>query len=424
MNVFQGVSVFSGLVFLFFTCSGCTHYPSAGSEVNKSSLTVSSSSSPESPTTIAEYTSQEESLHSGRSGDPDLGYLKSLISRASIHDCVEFAHSLHTVRGKGMLRTDFPVVTNDAVRDYIKYFQTDIDFMTKALERATTYSPMMQGILKEEHLPEDLVFLALIESGFNPCAYSRAGACGPWQFMPETARRYGLKINLWVDERRDPEKSTRAAARYLKDLYAMFGDWHLAVAAYNAGEQRVATAIKKNKIADFWALRKGRDLAPETRDFVPKLVAAILIGKHPEEYGFSPPLVQKRVALTSFTIPQPTELKFIAEMAGIPLESLKQSNPELRKWCTPPNKKGYEVKIPASNRDLFAQNLSRNREKFLSYRTFHEHRIKPGETLYNIARRYNTKVAHIQEINRIRNPRLIHPGKIIIIPIPPIVSSS
>ena len=283
---------------------------------------------------------------------------------------------------------------------------------------------MMKSIFRENGLPEDLVFLALIESGFNPYAYSRARACGPWQFMKATGKNYGLKVDLWVDERRDPEKSTRAAAKYLKDLYKRFGDWYLAVTAYNAGEQKVANAIKRYQTTDFWLLQKKSYLKLESRNFVPKLLAAIVIGKHPEEYGFANISAQEPTALTSFIIPYPTELKFIAKMAGISLKTLKQYNPELHKWCTPPNKSGYPIKIPASNKEIFARNFSLNKEKFLTARTFHKHRIKPGETLYNIARHYNTKVTYIQKMNRIRNPRLIHPGKILIIPVPSIISSS
>ncbi|MBW2605987.1 MAG: LysM peptidoglycan-binding domain-containing protein, partial [Deltaproteobacteria bacterium] len=223
--------------------------------------------------------------------------------------------------------------------------------------------------------------------------------------------------------RRDPEKSTRAAVKYLKVLYSRFGDWYLAITAYNAGEQKVANAIKKYKTTNYWILQKKRYLKLESRNFVPKLLAAILIGKHPEEYGFTELKFQDPVPLTSVHIPNPTDLKFIAKMAGISLAELKRHNPALRKWCTPPRKNGYWIKIPASNKELFAQNFARNKKNFLTSRTFHKHRIRRGETLYEIARHYNTKVVHIQKMNGIRNPRLIHPGKILLIPIPPFTSS-
>ena len=350
--------------------------------------------------------------------------LQSLTSTNSLQECIEYACCVHNAFGKGISQGDFPVVARSEVKEFIQYFQRNKDFMRKSLEQSGVYFPLMKSVLRENELPEDLVFLALIESGFNPYAYSRAGACGPWQFMKATGRMYGLKVDLWVDERRDPEKSTRAAVHYLKDLYARFGDWYLAITAYNAGERKVANAMKRYKTDKFWVLQKKRYLKLESRNYVPKLLAAILIGKHPEEYGFADISTKQPAEFTSFTIPYPTELKFIAQMAGISLKTLKQCNPELRKWCTPPTKKGYSIKIPLSNKQIFARNFALNKAKFLTGRTFHEHRIKPGETLYNIARHYNTKVAHIQKMNKIRNPRLIRPGKVLIIPIPAIISSS
>ena len=291
--------------------------------------------------------------------------------------------------------------------------------MRSSLARAEEYLPLMTSIFRENAIPEELAYLSLIESGFNPHAYSPAGACGPWQLMKATARRYGLKVDAWVDERRDPEKSTRAAGRYLKDLYGMFGDWYLAVAAYNAGEGKVAEAIRRYNTTDLWDLREKSYLKLETREFVPKLLAAIMIGKQPEEHGFFPQEPQDPVLLTNVHIPKSMDLKVIAEMAEISLSELKGYNPELRSWCTPPNKDGYWIKIPESQKEVFAKRFSQNKEKVMASHTVHEHRIRPGETLYKIARQYNTNVSHIQEINGIKNPRLIHPGQVILVPICP-----
>jgi membrane-bound lytic murein transglycosylase D len=350
--------------------------------------------------------------------------LHHLASVRSLDDCTEYARSVHQAASKGAAISDFPVVTNEPVKEFIQYFQVKREFMEKSLERSGQYVPMMQKVFKENGLPEDLVYLSLIESGFKTHAYSRARACGPWQFMRATGRRYGLRVDIWVDERRDPEKATRAAAAYLKDLYEMFGDWYLAVAAYNAGENKILKATKRYHTTDFWAIRKKYYLKKETRDYVPKLMAAILIAKNPEEYGFGGIVKHQPVPLTTVEIPNPTELKFIARLAGISESELKSYNPELRKWCTPARAGGYSIKVPRANAQIFARNFERNKDKFLTASAFHKHRIRRGETLYEIARQYNTKVAHIQKMNGIRNPRLIHPGNVLIIPVPPIVSSS
>ncbi|MBW1679602.1 MAG: lytic transglycosylase domain-containing protein, partial [Deltaproteobacteria bacterium] len=200
--------------------------------------------------------------------------LKLLSSPNSLEDFTQYACILHKISGKGILQTDFPVIINSEVKEFIHYFQNEEDFTRKSLFRAGAYFPLMKSIFRENNLPEDLVFLAFIESGFNSYAYSRAGASGQWQFMKATAKYYDLQVDLWVDERRDPEKSTRAAVKYLKVLYSRFGDWYLAITAYNAGEQKVANAIKRYKTTNYWILQKKRYLKLESRNFVPKLLAA------------------------------------------------------------------------------------------------------------------------------------------------------
>jgi membrane-bound lytic murein transglycosylase D len=289
--------------------------------------------------------------------------------------------------------------------------------MKNSLARGEQYLPMMKTIFRENDLPEDLAYLSLVESGFNPHAFSRAGASGPWQFMKGTARRYGLQMNQYVDERKDPEKSTRAAVRYLKDLYSMFGDWYLAVTAYNAGERNVAEAMKKHNTSDFWELQKITHLKAESRDFVPKLLAAITIGKQPEEYGFDE--LEVRIPhLTKVHVPTPTNLKFLADMAEVSLGELRAYNPELRNSCTPPSKNGYWIKIPVGRKDVFERNFAKNKDKApASAGSFCEHRIKRGETLSQIARHYRTDMKTLQEINGIKNPRTLSPGRVLRIPL-------
>ena len=319
--------------------------------------------------------------------------------------------------GNGVIQEDFSLINNSRVEAFIQYFQNKEDFMKAALGRAEEYRPLMTSIFKENELPEDLVYLSLIESGFNPHAYSRAGAYGPWQLMKATARRYGLRVDSWVDERRDPEKSTQAAVRYLKHLYSRFGDWSLALTAYNAGEGKVAAAIERYNSTDIWYLREKAYLKRESCDFVPKLLAAITIGKNPGEYGFDElEFSDPRLLLTKVHIPYSIELKSIAAMADISLSELKRYNPELRSWCTPPGRGGYWVKIPESKEENFAKNFSKNKEKLEKLQAGQKHRITPGETLTAIARQYTTSVNQLIQLNGITNPRRLRPGQTLRIP--------
>ena len=225
------------------------------------------------------------------------------------------------------------------------------------LKRSGKYTELMRDILKESDIPEQIVFLPLIESGFNPYAYSRARAVGYWQFISSTAQKYGLKINWWRDERRDPVKSTEAAARYLRDLYGMFDSWVLAMAAYNAGEGKISRALKKTKTDDYWTLLKTKYIKKETKNYVPKFIAASLIADSPEDFGFEdieyhPPLDYDTVTLTS-----PVDLEVVARCAETSVDIIQELNPELRRWCTPPDVSEYTLRIPPDSRDTFLENL-------------------------------------------------------------------
>src|SRR5712692_2110408 len=211
---------------------------------------------------------------------------------------------------------------------------------------------MMRKVLEKEGLPLDLVYLSMIESGFSSYATSFAKAAGLWQFVVGTSRRYGLKTDFWVDERRNPERATLAAAHYLRDLRERFhGDWYLAWAGYNAGEGKVARAIRKENTTDFWRMMgKGRTLRAETKHYVPKLIAAALVAKHPERFGFhvdyeQAPLVEEVV------VPDATDLKVIAKAAGITFEQLRDLNPELRRFCTPPG--AWTLRLPQGTGSAF-----------------------------------------------------------------------
>jgi len=321
-------------------------------------------------------------------------------------------------QGKGKEITfDIPIVINDQVERFIEYFQTTHRKpFALWLQRSGRYIPMMKEVLKQHGLPEDLVYMALIESGFNPKAYSRRRASGPWQFISRTGKRYGLEADWWIDERRDPEKSTIAAARHLKDLYDQFSCWYLAAAGYNAGAGKISRAIKRYQTEDFWELTKHRYLKRETRHYVPKMIAAALIAKEPEKYGFIDIEYDEPIRYEKVTVTDATDLKVIARCCEVDYETIKALNPELKMWCTPPLRPNYEVKIPAGTRELFLKNFSQlsPSERI----TFRQHQVRSGDTLSTIARRYGIKKEPIMQLNDLKSPRQLRTGSSIIIPIP------
>jgi membrane-bound lytic murein transglycosylase D len=310
-----------------------------------------------------------------------------------------------------------PVVSNERVEAFVKLLQgTQRQWMERALRRSGRYSQRMQQILREEGLPENLVYLALIESGFNPHAYSSARAMGIWQFIPATGRRYGLVINWWIDERRDLEKSTRAAAHYLKNLYELFDDWYLAAAAYNAGEGKLQRAIRKYDSTCFWDLSRYRYLRRETKNYVPRFLAALTIAENPEQYGFAGIQLDAPLLYETTTVPDATDLAVIAKGCGKSLSLLNKLNPQLRRGCTPPDYPDYEVKIPLGTKESFlAYYHQLDPKKRL---TFRRHRIKRNETLSHIALQYDISVNSIVAMNRLKSRHSIREGKSLIIPLP------
>jgi membrane-bound lytic murein transglycosylase D len=312
---------------------------------------------------------------------------------------------------------DFPVVKNEKVLYYVDYFSGPAQKVFKRwLERSARYLPMMQKAFADEGLPQDLVYLAMIESGFNNRAYSWAHAAGPWQFIEGTGRIYGLGNDWWRDERRDPVKATRAAARHLKDLYNYFeGDWYLAVAAYNAGSGKISRAVEMYGTRDFWQLSHGSYLKPETKNYLPKLLAALLIAKEPEKYGFTELEYLPPFDFETVKVPTTTDLEVIANLSGSSYDAIKDLNPELKRWSTPPGVKNYEVRIPSGNRDAFVEKyalLPENRRA-----SYQHHKIKSGDTLLGLARRYGIRVADIVSLNKISNPRALRVGADLILPL-------
>ena len=306
------------------------------------------------------------------------------------------------------------VEAHHRVRFYVEGFCGPMrDFFERALARSGKYRAMMAEILRSEGLPEKLVYLALIESGFSTHAYSRAHALGPWQFMRATALQYGLTINSWLDERRDPVLSTRAAAAYLKDLHEKFGEWFLAAAAYNAGEGRVGTALQRSNTNDYWLLRQERKhLKLETRDYVPKFVAAALIARQPERYGFEEISYEAPMEYEEVTINQPLRLETVARLANTEVDIIKELNPALLRNFTPPVDEAFRVRLPVgSQADFLAgyEQLAGPDKIKLSI-----HRVKKGELLARIAKKYKVAAKQLAKENGLKSWR-VRPGQELII---------
>ena len=311
-------------------------------------------------------------------------------------------------------RYEIPLRMNDAVRWWIDRFSHEIhDRFATYLERAGRYEPMIRTRLREAGLPEDLVYKALIESGMNPDAYSRARAVGMWQFMSFTARKYGLEVSYWVDERRDPVAATDAAIRYLSDLYAEFGSWYLAAAAYNAGEGRLRWSISRAGTDDFWDLVDRRVLPRETRNHVPKIIAAALIARNPDAHGFGHVEPAEPMRYDVVTVPDATSLDVIARAAGTTEERIRRLNPKFRRHVTPPDRRS-EVRVPEGTagefRTAYAEIPPEERVTWLV------HRVTRGQTLSGIAGRYGTSVRAIRAANDGISPRRLQIGQRLVVP--------
>lgn len=309
---------------------------------------------------------------------------------------------------------DIPIVINHKVQKWMNYFTgRGRKFFAAWLSRSGRYIPMMQSILRENGLPEDLIYLAMIESGFKPYAYSRARASGPWQFIKQTGARYGLKSNYWIDERRDPEKSTIAAAQHLKDLYDQFDHWYLAAAGYNAGQGKVSRAIKRYNTEDFWKMSRYGYLRSETKNYVPKIIAAALIAKNPDRYGFTNIKYMEPLVYDKVLCPEPTELRVVAKSLKVNYKDLKELNPELKRNITPPNFPNYELKVPKGYAERFASAYPKMRKESIS--SVGRHTVRRGDTLSDIARQHGVPYHSLVSFNQLRSTR-IYPGQKLVIP--------
>ncbi len=308
-----------------------------------------------------------------------------------------------------------PMEINEKVQWWIRYFtERDRDRFQRFLNRGEYYRAMIQSILKDYDIPTDLYYQAMIESGFNTHAKSHASAVGVWQFIRETGRRYGLKVNHYVDERRDPVRATNAAAMYLLDLYNVFQNWYLAMAAYNAGEFRILRSIMKANTRDFWELVEKRALPKETMNYVPKFIAATIIGHNPEKFGFTIDQdIEFLPQLEAVKVPSPVRLSSISKQLDVSLTNLKKHNPHIRRGLTPVGIKEYEVWIPKTEiSDEINEKIAQLQPiKMRSIASANQiHIVRRGESLGLIARKHRISVSRIKSLNGLRS-NVIHPGK-------------
>jgi membrane-bound lytic murein transglycosylase D len=313
-------------------------------------------------------------------------------------------------------RSDLPLMMTDQVAGYINYFSNrGRGTIERALARSGQYEDMIRRTLKEEGVPQDLIYLAQAESGFHPLAVSRAGARGMWQFMGSRAQGYGLERNWWIDERQDPEKATRAAAHHLKDLYNEFGDWYLAMAAYNSGPGTVQSAVKRTGYADFWELYRRNVLPKETRNYVPIIVAVTIMAKNPDQYGLASVVKEKPVAYDAVKISYPIDLRLVAECVDVSASDLQELNPSLLRLTTPKDHE-FELHLPAGTAAKFqtaVASIPVDKRVWWRY-----HKVQAGETLASIARTYRTEPKSIAQANGLDDLTLA-PESRLIIPIAP-----
>lgn len=315
---------------------------------------------------------------------------------------------------------DIPLALNEKVEYFINYFQTKGRGTYAAwLARSTSFLPMMKEILRKEGLPDELVYVAMIESGFQLHARSSASAVGPWQFISGTGRRYSLRIDQWVDERKDPVKATMAAAMYLKDLYGMFNsDWYLAAAGYNAGENKIFRAIDRYETSDFWELSKGSYLKRETKEYVPKLLAAAIIAKDPAHYGFVETVSVPVIEYDTVTLKGRTDLELAARLTGTTYQTIKGLNPALRHWCTPPNYPDYELKIPKGTKSRFEHGIAAipEEQRFSEKSLFSRYTATRKDNLKKIAHRFGSTPMELAKLNGLKGKERIA-GKTLVVPL-------
>jgi LysM repeat protein len=310
-------------------------------------------------------------------------------------------------RERRRLQFSKEAIENPKVRHFIKHYSTTVkDQFQVLLARSGKYMPMISKVLYEEGLPEELGYLALVESEFNVGATSPIGAVGLWQFVPATARQYGLRIDNWVDERRDPIKSTRAAVAYLKELHSYYGRWFLVTAAYNAGPGVINKALEISRAKDFWGIKGKNQLREETRNFVPKFIATALIATDPKKYGFNDIAYLEPLEFDEVEAEGLLKIDALAEMAQSEAVTIKELNPHLLRRMTPPGEKGYSIRVPVGKSAIFAKANDDLKGKERDIGKAVTHVVKRGDTLASIARYYGQAVTTLMKINGLTTPRV------------------
>ncbi len=316
---------------------------------------------------------------------------------------------------------DIPISEHAKVLSYVEVFQGRMrEYIQDSLARGAKYMPMIQAVFRAEGLPLDLAYIPIIESAFKTNALSKASAKGPWQFMRPTAKEHGLKTDWFIDERSDPEKSTVAAAKYLKSLSRTFhGDWNLVLAAYNGGPGRVSRAIRRSGMDDFWRLSAtSRYLPRETREYVPLILAAMIVGRNPAQYGFEA-ITAEPIGYDKVAMPQAIDLRRVAEWTGSSVDEIQALNPELRRWTTPFRYPRYEVKVPKGTADLLNAKLAEASPADFSALKWYT--AKKGETLLTVARRFGVSRTDVAEANALSTKARLRPGQELIIPRAPAI---
>jgi len=325
---------------------------------------------------------------------------------AGVKDAVQADAGMH----------DVPIPLNQRVLSYVELFQGRLhDFIEEGMRRGSQYLPMIQNVFRAEGLPLDLAYVPLVESAFKPGALSRAKAKGVWQFMAGTAMENGLRRDWYIDERSDPEKATLAAAKYLRTLATLFGgDWHLALASYNGGPGRLQRAIKQTQINDFWELSaKSRLLPRETREYVPMILAAIVIARNPSQYGFDFD-AEPAVSFDKVTLPRPVDLRRVAEWTGTTIDEIQSLNPELRRWTTPVRDSQYELKVPAGTAEVVRARLDESVASDLASLKFYV--VKRGDTLPLVAKKLHVSKQDLAEANYLPVTARLAAGEKLMVP--------
>lgn len=320
-------------------------------------------------------------------------------------------------------KSDLPLMVNDYVAAYINFFantQKGHNTLLHSFQRAGRYKAMIQRVMAEEGVPQDLIYLAVAESGFNPRAVNgKSGAGGMWQFMPHG--NYGLVRNGWVDERFDPEKSTRSYARYMKFIYEQLGDWYLAMAGYDWGTGNVQRAVQKTGYADFWELYKRNNLPGETKNYVPEILAAIIIANHPKQYGFDEITLDPPVITDTVTINYSIDLRLVSDLVGAPVDEIMALNPSLLRMVTPPDA-SFDLHLPAGTATLFQQRVAAIPEN--NRNSWRYHRVAQDDTLESVARTFHVSVSDLAAANDIEEGKGLSGLEAVVVPVPPTASPS